>query len=94
MAAQTQRLVSSFVKKSCSQWALRQRFPSIRKFSSNESLLSSSKFPPRVDCMLPANCFKGKTAFVTGGGTGLGKGMSKMLSELGASVVISSRYYI
>ncbi|KAJ7376673.1 2,4-dienoyl-CoA reductase, mitochondrial [Desmophyllum pertusum] len=30
--------------------------------------------------MLPQNCFEGKIAFVTGGGTGLGKGMVKMLS--------------
>ena len=42
--------------------------------------------------MLPKDCFKGKIAFVTGGGTGLGKGMVKMLSECGATVVISSRY--
>ena len=43
--------------------------------------------------MLPENCFEGKVAFVTGGGTGLGKGMVKMLSERGATVVISSRCY-
>ncbi|PIK43575.1 putative 2,4-dienoyl-CoA reductase, mitochondrial-like [Apostichopus japonicus] len=41
--------------------------------------------------MLPKDCFKGKLAFVTGGGTGLGKGMATMLSSLGADVVISSR---
>lgn len=41
--------------------------------------------------MLPKDCFKDKVAFVTGGGTGLGKGMAKMLSERGATVVISSR---
>ncbi|KAK3085339.1 hypothetical protein FSP39_001791 [Pinctada imbricata] len=41
--------------------------------------------------MLPDGSFKGKTAFVTGGGTGLGKEMSTMLSKLGANVVISSR---
>lgn len=41
--------------------------------------------------MLPKDCFKDKIAFVTGGGTGLGKGMVKMLSERGATVVISSR---
>lgn len=54
---------------------------------------NEKKFPVRRDCMLPKDCFKGKTAFVTGGGTGLGKGMVKMLSECGATVVISSRYY-
>ena len=41
--------------------------------------------------MLPKNAFEGKVAFVTGGGTGLGKGMAMMLSELGASVAIASR---
>jgi len=41
--------------------------------------------------MLPENCFKGKIAFITGGGTGLGKGMTLNLSKLGATVVIASR---
>ncbi|KAA0195033.1 hypothetical protein HAZT_HAZT001460 [Hyalella azteca] len=33
----------------------------------------------------------GKTAFITGGGTGLGRGMALMLSSLGANVVIAAR---
>ncbi|XP_041453607.1 2,4-dienoyl-CoA reductase [(3E)-enoyl-CoA-producing], mitochondrial-like [Lytechinus variegatus] len=41
--------------------------------------------------MLPPNTYKGKTAFVTGGGTGLGKAMTTMLSRLGAEVAIVSR---
>jgi 2,4-dienoyl-CoA reductase len=41
--------------------------------------------------MLPENTFKGKVAFITGGGTGLGKGMATMLSRLGADVAIASR---
>ncbi|CAI9546660.1 unnamed protein product [Staurois parvus] len=41
--------------------------------------------------MLPPNTFKGKVAFITGGGTGLGKGMTMALSRLGAECVISSR---
>ncbi len=41
--------------------------------------------------MLKENSFKGKTIVVTGGGTGLGKAMTKYFSELGANVVISSR---
>ncbi|XP_076055503.1 2,4-dienoyl-CoA reductase [(3E)-enoyl-CoA-producing], mitochondrial-like isoform X2 [Oratosquilla oratoria] len=41
--------------------------------------------------MLPLGTFKGKTAFITGGGTGLGKGMATLLSSLGANVVIAAR---
>ena len=49
--------------------------------------------PPRAfrKTMLPSDTFKGKIAFVTGGGTGLGKAVSLKLSELGAVVVIASR---
>lgn len=63
-----------------------------RGLSSSVMNCSNGKyFPVRSDCMLPEDCFKDKIAFVTGGGTGLGKGMVKMLSERGATVVISSR---
>ncbi|CAL4065904.1 unnamed protein product [Meganyctiphanes norvegica] len=48
-------------------------------------------FPKMKTPMLPPDTFKGKTAFVTGGGTGLGKGMATMLSSLGANVVIAAR---
>ncbi|NOX17644.1 MAG: SDR family oxidoreductase [Chlorobi bacterium] len=41
--------------------------------------------------MLKENSFAGRTIVVTGGGTGLGKAMSKYFSELGANVVITSR---
>jgi len=41
--------------------------------------------------MLPEKAFDGKVAFITGGGTGLGKGMATMLSQLGARVAIVSR---
>lgn len=41
--------------------------------------------------MLKDNAFEGKTIVVTGGGTGLGKAMSKYFSELGGNVVITSR---
>lgn len=54
--------------------------------------MSDKKFPPRAEPMLPKNSFMNKTAFITGGGTGLGKGMAKMLSALGATVIIASRY--
>jgi len=48
-------------------------------------------YPIKTDIMLPANCFAGKVAMVTGGGTGLGKGMTYTLSALGAKVMICSR---
>ncbi len=41
--------------------------------------------------MLQKNALKDKTIVVTGGGSGLGKAMSKYFLELGARVVISSR---
>jgi len=40
---------------------------------------------------LPAKCFEGEVAVVTGGGTGLGLEISRGLAALGASVVIASR---
>lgn len=41
--------------------------------------------------MLRDNAFEGKTIVVTGGGSGLGKAMTKYFLELGANVVITSR---
>jgi 2,4-dienoyl-CoA reductase len=43
-------------------------------------------YPASSTPMLPPDTFKGKVAFVTGGGTGLGQNMSLMLSRLGAQV--------
>lgn len=51
----------------------------------------SRHFPAVKTPMLPPDTFKGKVAFVSGGGTGLGKGMTTMLSRLGARVCIMSR---
>merc|ERR1719228_884034 len=51
----------------------------------------ASHFPIETATCLPAGSFDGKVAFITGGGTGLGKGMSKKFAEVGATVVISSR---
>ncbi|XP_010127175.1 PREDICTED: 2,4-dienoyl-CoA reductase, mitochondrial-like [Chlamydotis macqueenii] len=48
-------------------------------------------FPPLQKAMLPTNTFQGKVAFITGGGTGIGKGMTTTLSSLGATCVIASR---
>lgn len=60
-------------------------------------LLQESKAPqaaffsPLQKVMLPPNSFQGKVAFITGGGTGIGKGMTTALSSLGATCVIASR---
>ena len=51
----------------------------------------SANFNAKNDIMLPKGTFEGKVAFVTGGGTGLGQGMVKTLSALGAKVGIMSR---
>ncbi|XP_053876145.1 2,4-dienoyl-CoA reductase [(3E)-enoyl-CoA-producing], mitochondrial [Malaclemys terrapin pileata] len=84
----------------CGQWAgVAVRFPPTwRFFSHGSNVLSQSSnvsqasfFPPLQKMMLPPNAFQGKVAFITGGGTGLGKGMTTALSSLGAECVISSR---
>ena len=41
--------------------------------------------------MLPTDTFKDKTILVTGGGTGLGKSISKHILELGGKIIITSR---
>merc|ERR1719189_50716 len=48
-------------------------------------------FPIKTDTMLPQGSYKDKVVLVTGGGTGLGKGMSTKFAELGAKVAICSR---
>lgn len=40
-------------------------------------------FKANVSPMLPQNTFKNKLAYITGGGTGLGKQMALTLSKLG-----------
>jgi len=55
-------------------------------FTPNAKLFEPVKTP-----MLPKDYFKGKVAYVTGGGTGLGKSMATTLSKLGANVFITSR---
>ncbi|XP_007946930.2 2,4-dienoyl-CoA reductase [(3E)-enoyl-CoA-producing], mitochondrial [Orycteropus afer afer] len=57
----------------------------------NTKASQSKFFPPLQKVMLPPNSFQGKVAFITGGGTGLGKGMATVLSSLGAQCVIVSR---
>ncbi|MET0987783.1 MAG: SDR family NAD(P)-dependent oxidoreductase, partial [Steroidobacteraceae bacterium] len=47
--------------------------------------------PPLGTAMLPAGTFSGKTVVVTGGGTGIGKGIALEFARLGANVAIMSR---
>jgi NAD(P)-dependent dehydrogenase (short-subunit alcohol dehydrogenase family) len=48
--------------------------------------------PPAVgDTALRPGTFAGSSVFVTGGGTGLGKGIASEFARLGASIVIASR---
>lgn len=41
--------------------------------------------------MLPADTFKGRTVYVTGGGTGLGKAIALEFARAGANVAVASR---
>ena len=47
--------------------------------------------PATGDSALKPGSFDGQTVFVTGGGTGLGKGIASEFARLGASLVIASR---
>jgi len=47
--------------------------------------------PAAGDSALKPGSFEGQTVFVTGGGTGLGKGIASEFARLGASLVIASR---
>ncbi len=55
------------------------------------SMPQASFFPACKEPMLPKGTFQDKVVFISGGGTGLGKGMAKRFSELGAKVAIASR---
>ncbi|XP_045056392.1 2,4-dienoyl-CoA reductase [(3E)-enoyl-CoA-producing], mitochondrial isoform X3 [Desmodus rotundus] len=59
----------------------------------NSNSFQSKFFPSVQKVMLPPNSFQGKVAFITGGGTGLGRGMTSLLSSLGAYCVIASRKF-
>jgi NAD(P)-dependent dehydrogenase (short-subunit alcohol dehydrogenase family) len=47
--------------------------------------------PPEGTSMLPAGCFAGQVVAVTGGGTGIGKGLALEFARLGAAVAVLSR---
>ena len=64
---------------------------SVRGSEGYTRLPQASKFPANKATMLPAGSFDGKVVFISGGGTGLGKGMATKFSQLGAKVAIASR---
>lgn len=73
-------------------------FTLLRAFSNGTNALRKDSpppqavfFPPSEVPMLAPGAFKNKVAFITGGGTGLGRGMTTTLSSLGAECVIASR---
>ncbi|XP_063155535.1 2,4-dienoyl-CoA reductase [(3E)-enoyl-CoA-producing], mitochondrial [Candoia aspera] len=69
----------------------------LRHFSHGTNILhqpggpQGTFFSPLQKVMLSPDAFHGKVAFITGGGTGIGKGMTSALSNLGAECVIASR---
>ncbi|KAM6456587.1 2,4-dienoyl-CoA reductase [(3E)-enoyl-CoA-producing], mitochondrial [Liasis olivaceus] len=69
----------------------------VRRFSHGINILyqtgslQGTIFSPLQKVMLSPDAFHGKVAFITGGGTGIGKGMTSALSNLGAECVIASR---
>ncbi|KAM4736037.1 2,4-dienoyl-CoA reductase [(3E)-enoyl-CoA-producing], mitochondrial isoform 3-T3 [Anableps anableps] len=65
------------------------RFPGLAVQSG--SAWYSQFFAPSEGIMLPAGSFSDRVAFITGGGTGLGRAMTVVLSQLGAQCVIASR---
>ena len=46
---------------------------------------------PNTQSMLPQDSLKDKNVIVTGGGSGLGKSMSRYFLQLGANVVIKQQ---
>ena len=69
----------------------KQMSTSVAMFQEHKNMPQASFFPAAKETMLPKDTFKNKIVFISGGGTGLGKGMANKFSDLGATVVIASR---
>ncbi|KAK2909589.1 2,4-dienoyl-CoA reductase, mitochondrial isoform X1 [Channa argus] len=80
-----------FCGRNCVFRAVKLWFRSSAGLHSSSTLPNSGFFPPFEEIMLPIGTFKNRVAFITGGGTGLGRAMTTTLSELGAQCVIASR---
>ena len=66
-------------------------FRTLRRSADYKKMPQAVHYPIKKTPMLPPGTFDGKVAFITGGGTGLGKGMATTLSHLGATVAITGR---
>lgn len=53
--------------------------------------MSLQRPPEFGTAMLPADTFKGRVAYITGGGTGLGRAMALEFARAGAAIAIASR---
>jgi len=92
--------ISSAAVRSLFSQSVRSTDVGLRAFSNSCVRATSDDYAPRPQAkffpvkrgtMLPADTFKDKVVLVTGGGTGLGKGMSLKFSHLGAKVAIAAR---
>ncbi|XP_077454016.1 2,4-dienoyl-CoA reductase [(3E)-enoyl-CoA-producing], mitochondrial isoform X3 [Stigmatopora argus] len=86
MAVALVNMASAFLRRK--SW---QTFVASGLSGSPPPLPQSRFFPPLEEAMLPPGTFRGRAALITGGGTGLGRAMTTVLSQLGAQCVIVSR---
>ena len=86
----SRHLMSGFMN-SIKQTSIKTISNSATMLHEHKNMPQASFFPALKETMLPKETFKSKVVFISGGGTGLGKGMATKFSDLGAKVVIASR---